>query len=79
MAKEDHKMSTEELADYVLRAFRSGKYNTEQDAVLDELEVALGRKDDTCKHDMDSYCDADNVFHCNGCGEVVPAPAGNIS
>lgn len=79
MAKEDPKLSVEDLADFVIRAFRSGKYNTEQDAVLDELEVALGRKDDTCKHDMDSYCDADNVFHCNGCGEVVPQPEAVIS
>ena len=70
--------SVEELAKNLIDVFRAGKINSEQEAALVAIEVTLGVKDNSCKHDMDSTCDANNVFHCNGCGVVVPQPTGSV-
>ena len=71
-------MSVNELAKNLIDVFRAGKVNSEQEAALVQIEVLLGVKDTSCQHDMDSTCDANNVFHCIGCGVEVPQPAGNV-
>ena len=72
-------MEVEELAKDLIDVFRAGRINTEQEAALVRIEILLGVKDTSCHHDMDSTCDADNVFHCNGCGAEVPQPAATVN
>lgn len=63
----------------LIGVIEAGKINSDQAQLILELRAALGDALIACDHTMDSTCDPSNIFHCNGCGIVVPAPEGTFA
>lgn len=58
----------------VLKIFKAGRVNAEQQGIIDQIEYDLGDKTYVCEHKNGYFSDAQDNFSCRDCGASVPRP-----